>query len=85
MKLAEVDWIRSKTGQWPVLLLDEVLAELDPVRRADLLTRVLESEQAIDHHRFGDVLPKFCETSTGMAHSRRSNIKMMILFISSLL
>ena len=47
MKLAEVDWIRSKTGQWPVLLLDEVLAELDPVRRADLLTRVLESEQAL--------------------------------------
>ncbi|MCJ7661674.1 MAG: hypothetical protein MUO67_21210, partial [Anaerolineales bacterium] len=31
----------------PVLLLDEVLAELDPVRRADLLTRVLESEQAL--------------------------------------
>ncbi len=47
MKLAEVDWIKSKTGQWPVLLLDEVLAELDPVRRADLLTRVLESEQAL--------------------------------------
>jgi len=47
MKLAEVDWIKGKTGQWPVLLLDEVLAELDPVRRADLLTRVLESEQAL--------------------------------------
>jgi DNA replication and repair protein RecF len=47
MKLAEVDWIRGKTGQWPVLLLDEVLAELDPVRRADLLTRVLKSEQAL--------------------------------------
>ncbi|MFC2042834.1 DNA replication/repair protein RecF [Chloroflexota bacterium] len=47
MKLAEVDWIKDKTGQWPVLLLDEVLAELDPVRRADLLTRVLESEQAL--------------------------------------
>ncbi len=47
MKLAEVDWIKGKTGQWPVLLLDEVLAELDPVRRADLLTRVLDSEQAL--------------------------------------
>jgi len=47
MKLAEVDWIKGKTGQWPVLLLDEVLAELDPVRRADLLNRVLESEQAL--------------------------------------
>jgi DNA replication and repair protein RecF len=47
MKLAEVDWIKEKTGQWPVLLLDEVLAELDPVRRADLLTRIMENEQAL--------------------------------------
>jgi len=47
MKLAEVDWIKGKTGQWPVLLLDEVLAELDPVRRADLLTRIMENEQAL--------------------------------------
>jgi len=47
MKLAEVDWIKGKTGQWPVLLLDEVLAELDPVRRADLLARIMENEQAL--------------------------------------
>jgi len=47
LKLAEVDWILEKTGTWPVLLLDEVLAELDPVRRADLLSRVEESEQAL--------------------------------------
>jgi len=47
LKLAEVDWILDKTGAWPVLLLDEVLAELDPVRRADLLSRVEQSEQAL--------------------------------------
>jgi DNA replication and repair protein RecF len=47
LKLAEVDWILEKTGMWPVLLLDEVLAELDPVRRADLLLRVEQSEQAL--------------------------------------
>ena len=47
LKLAEVDWILEKTGTWPVLLLDEVLAELDPVRRADLLSRVEQSEQAL--------------------------------------
>ena len=46
-KLAEVAWMKQKTGQMPVLLLDEVLAELDPIRREDLLTRVLESEQAL--------------------------------------
>jgi DNA replication and repair protein RecF len=47
LKLAEVAWMKEKTGQWPVLLLDEVLAELDPARRADLLARLSESEQAM--------------------------------------
>lgn len=47
LKLAEVEWMHSKTGQKPVLLLDEVLAELDPVRRADLLSGLKESEQAL--------------------------------------
>lgn len=47
LKLAEVAWMKEKTAQWPVLLLDEVLAELDPARRVDLLTRLMESEQAL--------------------------------------
>jgi DNA replication and repair protein RecF len=47
LKLAEVVWMKEKTSQWPVLLLDEVLAELDPMRRNDLLSRLLETEQAI--------------------------------------
>jgi len=47
LKLAEVAWMKEKTGQWPVLLLDEVLAELDAQRRADLLDRLAEYEQAL--------------------------------------
>lgn len=47
LKLAEVDWMNGRTGQWPVLLLDEVLAELDTDRRADLLERLSQSEQAL--------------------------------------
>ena len=47
MKLAEVLWMKEKTGQWPVLLLDEVLAELDPERRVDLLARLSASEQSL--------------------------------------
>lgn len=47
LKLAEVAWMREKSGQWPILLLDEVLAELDPERRSDLLSRLLESEQVM--------------------------------------
>ena len=47
VKLAEVEWIEKKTGQTPVLLLDEVLAELDQERRTDLLARISASEQSL--------------------------------------
>ncbi|MCJ7702662.1 MAG: DNA replication/repair protein RecF [Anaerolineales bacterium] len=47
MKMAEIVWIKEKTGHWPVLLLDEVLAELDPQRRKDLLSRLGKNEQAL--------------------------------------
>ncbi len=47
LKLAEIEWMKAKTGQWPVLLLDEVLAELDIQRRADLLAYLENIEQAL--------------------------------------
>lgn len=47
LKLAELDWMKERTGFTPVLLLDEVLAELDYARRADLLERVSACEQAM--------------------------------------
>jgi DNA replication and repair protein RecF len=47
LKLAEVDWLKQKTTQWPVLLLDETLAELDIQRRQFLLTYLENAEQAL--------------------------------------
>lgn len=47
LKLAEVDWMRERTGEWPILLLDEVLAELDARRRDFLLAQVNGVEQAL--------------------------------------
>lgn len=47
LKLAEVRWMTARAGQQPVVLLDEVLAELDAHRRADLLEQVLQGEQAL--------------------------------------
>ena len=47
LKLAEVEWMKARTGQVPVLLLDEVLAELDLQRRADLLSYVEGMDQAL--------------------------------------
>ncbi len=47
LKLAEVNWMKERTGEWPVILLDEVMAELDVQRRADLLGYTSESEQVL--------------------------------------
>ncbi|PWH18197.1 MAG: hypothetical protein DDG60_00825 [Anaerolineae bacterium] len=56
LKLAEVAWMKEKTGQWPVVLLDEVMAELDAERRADLLAALSGPEQCLltttDEHFF---------------------------------
>ena len=47
LKLAEVAWMHQRTGEWPILLLDEVLAELDADRRDFLLNQVNGVEQAL--------------------------------------
>ena len=47
LKMAEVLWMKEKTGDWPVLLLDEILAELDHTRRADLLAALVDCEQVL--------------------------------------
>jgi DNA replication and repair protein RecF len=62
LKLAEMNWMEHRTGEWPVLLLDEVLAELDEERRRDLLQHVHNGQQALltttDLHMFA---PEFVE------------------------
>jgi DNA replication and repair protein RecF len=47
LKMAEVDWMKERTGDWPVILLDEVMAELDLDRRADLLKYLRQREQVL--------------------------------------
>ena len=43
LKFAELEWMRDQLGEFPLFLLDEVVAELDSSRRAFLLER-LEGE-----------------------------------------
>lgn len=47
LKLGEMQWMREKTGEMPVLLLDETLAELDEHRRFGLLQTISGYEQAL--------------------------------------
>lgn len=40
MRLAELGVMREELGEWPVLMLDDVMSELDPGRRCRLLERL---------------------------------------------
>ncbi|MFM9413995.1 DNA replication/repair protein RecF [Peptococcus simiae] len=44
LKLAEVDVIRQRCGSQPILLLDDVLSELDPIRQRLLLEAVVDQD-----------------------------------------
>jgi len=47
LKLAESDLVEARSGERPILLLDDVLSELDLSRREALLNRVGEAGQVI--------------------------------------
>lgn len=47
LRMAELQWLKQETGEAPVLLLDEVLAELDRRRRSYLLETLQMMEQTI--------------------------------------
>ena len=47
LKLAEANFIENRTGELPVLLLDDILAELDASRRQQLLVAVPQYPQSI--------------------------------------
>jgi DNA replication and repair protein RecF len=47
LKMAQLAWMQETTGEAPVLLLDEVMAELDRERRDFLLAQVNGVEQAL--------------------------------------
>ena len=45
LKLAEINYLKDKTGTYPVLLLDDVLSELDKNRQLKLLNAINENVQ----------------------------------------
>lgn len=46
LRLSEMSVMREEMGEWPVLMLDDVMSELDPSRRRQLIRR-LEGVQTI--------------------------------------
>ncbi len=77
LKFSEVAWMKMRTGESPVLLLDEIMAELDPQRREDLLSIVDEVDQAMltttDPFMFPADFLNRCETwevHEGLVHKK---------------
>ncbi|MEM6284583.1 MAG: DNA replication/repair protein RecF [Chloroflexota bacterium] len=65
LKLAELAWMTERIGERPVLLLDEVIAELDAKRRAYLLARLDGVSQTLMTTTEPDIFtPSFMEQNT---------------------
>lgn len=47
LKLAEAHWLRERTGEIPVFLLDDVLSELDAERREAIVRAIPDGAQAL--------------------------------------
>lgn len=47
LKLSEVEFLQESTGEWPLLLLDDVMSELDPSRRLMLLETIGSAGQTL--------------------------------------
>ncbi len=47
LKISEIEFIKNKTGEYPILLLDDVLSELDKKRKHKLLEEIENKVQTI--------------------------------------
>lgn len=70
LKLAELEFIKSETGEYPILLLDDVMSELDAVRREQLLTFIKDKIQtfitATDEKYFPNIkIGKYYQVTNG--------------------
>jgi DNA replication and repair protein RecF len=75
LKLAEADWMRAEIGELPVVLLDDVLSELDPQRRAYVLQRVAAPEPT--HQR--QVWITTTETEASSEHGLLSDAQRFVI------
>lgn len=72
MKLGLAQIIYEKTQQYPILLLDDVFSELDPIRQKQLIQHLPQSMQVfitstepIDKHWFGNRSVRFYHIEDG--------------------
>ena len=66
VKLAEIDLMQEETGEYPVLLLDDVLSELDANRQTHLLLAIEWCGTTIDSY------PESVSRATGWNYVRKA-------------
>ena len=59
LKLAEAQYLSDVRGENPLILLDDVFSELDPVRREMVLSLVSHYEQSLITTSDMDNIPKY--------------------------
>ena len=57
LKLSELDLIYKETGEWPILMLDDVMSELDEKRQKYLLERILPVQTLVTTTSFSTDWP----------------------------
>lgn len=57
IKLSELDLIYAETGEWPILMLDDVMSELDDRRQKYLLERILPVQTLVTTTSFDTSWP----------------------------
>ncbi|MBO5248201.1 MAG: DNA replication/repair protein RecF [Clostridia bacterium] len=65
LKMAEADLLRSATGEFPIMLFDDVFSELDPYRRSYIIERI----------RGRQVILSCCEDTGDFAEAKIFRIK----------
>lgn len=75
LKLAELEFMKSETGEYPVLLLDDVFSELDGLRRKALLNIIADKIQTIITATDGENLSGLKNNSYNVYQVKKGRIK----------
>jgi DNA replication and repair protein RecF len=75
LKLAELEFMKSETGEYPVLLLDDVFSELDGLRRKALINIIADKIQTIITATDGENLSGLKNNSYNVYQVKKGRIK----------
>ena len=71
LKLAQADLLYEETGEYPILLLDDIMSELDAGRRAYLAKKILDKQVVIT---CTDIEENLCGSKTKTLHIHNGEI-----------